>query len=99
MSVLFRKLSPIPKQLKVCPTFSSTRFSVSNFMLGSLVHLDFRFVQGDKCGSICILHADIQLDQHQLLKMLSFFCHNMVLPSLSKIKCSKVCGFISESLI
>ena len=42
-------------------------------MLRSLVHLYLSFVQGDKYGSICILlHADIQLDQHQLFKMLSF---------------------------
>jgi hypothetical protein len=31
-------------------------------------------VKGDKYGSICILlHADLQLNQHHLLKMLSFF--------------------------
>jgi hypothetical protein len=43
-------------------------------MLRSLIHLDLSFVQGDRCGSICILlHAGIQLDQHCLLKMLSFF--------------------------
>ena len=30
-------------------------------------------MRGDKYGSICILlHVDIQLDQHYLLKMLSF---------------------------
>ena len=32
------------------------------------------FVQGDKNGSVCILlHADCQLNQHHLLRMLSFF--------------------------
>jgi len=37
------------------------------------MHLDLGFVQGDKHGSICILlHADLQLNQHHLLKMLSF---------------------------
>ena len=31
------------------------------------------FMQGDRYGSICsLLHADIQSDQHHLLKMLSF---------------------------
>ena len=36
--------------------------------------LDVSFVQGDKNGSICILlHANGQLSQHHLLKMLSFF--------------------------
>jgi hypothetical protein len=50
-------------------------FSVSSFILKSLVHLDLSFEQSDRCGSISILlHANIQLDQHHLLKMLSFFC-------------------------
>ena len=36
--------------------------------------MDLNFVQGDKNGSICIfLHANHQLTQHHLLKMLSFF--------------------------
>jgi hypothetical protein len=43
-------------------------------MWRSLIHLDLSFVQGDKNGSICILlHVDCQLNQHLLLKMLSFF--------------------------
>ena len=80
------------------PHFSS-RFSVSSFMLKSLIHLDLSFVQGDKYGSICtFLHADIQLDKDHLLKILSFF-HCMVLVSLSPIKCQQVCGFISGSSI
>ena len=69
-------------------SFSYSRFGVYYFMLRSLIHLDLSFVQGDKYGSICILlHADIQLDQHHLLKMLSFF-HCMVLASLSKSQVS-----------
>ena len=59
---------------KLFPAFSSISFSVSGFMWRSLIQLDLNFVQGDKNGSICILlHADHQLDQHHLLKMLSFF--------------------------
>ena len=85
--VLFKKLSSLPEYSRVFPTFSSIKFSVPDSMLRSLIHLDFSFVQGNKYGSICILlHADIQVDQHHLLKMLSFF-HCMVLASLSKIKC------------
>jgi len=35
--------------------------------------LDLSFEQGDKNGSICILpHANCQLNQHHLLKMLDF---------------------------
>ena len=38
------------------------------------MHLDFSFVQGNKYRSICIvLHTDSELDQHHLLKILSFF--------------------------
>ena len=42
------------------------------FVLRSLNHLDLSCV-GDRYGSICILpHVDTQLDQHYLLKLLSF---------------------------
>jgi hypothetical protein len=59
---------------RIFPTFSSIRCSVSGFMLRSLIHLDLSFVQGYKYGSVFIfLHRGSQLDQHQLLKMLSFF--------------------------
>ena len=74
IGVLFRKLSPVPMSSRLLPTFCSIRFSVSGFTLRSLIHLDLNFVQGDRYGSICILlHADIQLDQHHLLKMFSLF--------------------------
>ena len=71
--VILRKCS-VPMCWRLLPTFSSIRFSVSGFMLRSLIHLDLSFVQGDRYGSICILlHADIQLDWHQLLKDAFFF--------------------------
>ncbi len=39
-----------------------------------LINLDLSFMQGEKYWSIFILlHTDSQLDQHYLLKMLSFF--------------------------
>jgi len=66
--------------------FFSISLSVSGLMWISLIHFDLSFVHGDKNGSICILlHADLQLNQHHLLKMLSFF-HWMILAPLSKIK-------------
>jgi hypothetical protein len=84
--VLFRKFSPVSVCSRLFPIFFFISFSVSSFMWRSLIYLDLSFVQGDKNGSICILlHADLQLDQHHLLKMLSFF-HYMFLASLSKIK-------------
>mgnify|MGYP007133048323 CR=1 FL=1 len=74
---------------RLFPTFSSIRFSVSGFMLRSLIHLDLSFVQGDKYGSIFIfLHTDSQLDQHHLLKMLSFF-PLYIFGVLSKINCGE----------
>jgi len=59
--------------LRLFPTFSSINLSVSGLMWMSLIHLDLRIVLGDKNGSICILlHADLQLNQRHLLKMLSY---------------------------
>ena len=43
-------------------------------MLKSLIYGDFSLGKGDKYRCICILlQADIQFDQHYLLKMLSYF--------------------------
>ena len=61
---------------KVFPTFSPISFNVPDYIPRYLIHLDLSFVQGDKYGSICILlHADILLDQHYLLKMVSFLLY------------------------
>ena len=68
-----RKWSTVPINSGVFPTFSSMRFSVFGFMLRSLIHLDLSFVHGNRYGSIFILHGDIQLCQHHLFNMLSFF--------------------------
>ena len=70
---MFRKFFPVPMCSRVFTTFPSISFYVSGFMWRFLIHLDLSFVQGDMNGSICILlHADCQLNQHHLLKMLSF---------------------------
>ena len=80
-------------------TLSSIRFSVSDFMLRSLIHFYLSLVQGDRYGSIdFLLHEDTQLVQHHLLKILSF-SHCIVLASLSKIKYPLVYGFISVSSV
>ena len=42
-SVLSRKLSPVPIYCRLLPTSYSIRFSVSDFMLRSLIHLDLSF--------------------------------------------------------
>ena len=86
--VIFRKWPSMPLCSSVLPTFSSIRFSVAGFMLRPLIHLDLSFVHGDRYGPIFILlHVDIQLCQHHLLNMFSFF-HFIFFASLSKIRCS-----------
>ena len=93
IGVIFKEWSPVPMH------FSSIRSSVGGFMLRPLIHLDLSFEHGDRYGSVCILlHVDIQLYQHHLLKMLSFF-HCIILATMSKIKCPCVYGLISGSLI
>jgi hypothetical protein len=70
--------------------FSSINFSVSGFIWRSLIHLYLSFVQGEKNRLICILlHADLQLNQHHLFKMLSDF-HWKVLALFPKIKWPQV---------
>ena len=94
-----RKWSPVLKCYSLLPTFPSIWFSVVGFILRSLIHLDLSFVHGDRYGSIFILlEVDIQLCQHHLLKMFSFF-HCVLLAPLSKIRCLQVCGLILGSLI
>jgi hypothetical protein len=74
IAVLFRNFSPVTISSRLFPTFSSMSFSVSGFMWSSLIHLDLTLVQGNKNGSIrLLLHDNLHLCQHHLLKMLSFF--------------------------
>ena len=54
---------------RLFPTFCPIISSLSGFMLRSLIHLDFSFLLGNRCESICILHAV----QNHLWKMLSFY--------------------------
>ena len=77
---------PVPMHSSVLPTFSSMKFNVAIFILSLLIHLDLNFVHSDRYGSIFILlNVDIQLCQHPLLNMLSFF-HFIFFASLSKIR-------------
>ena len=82
--VLPRKWSPVTMYYRLFLTFSSIRSNVVKFILRSLIHLVLRFVHGDRYGSTFILlQVDIQLCQHRLLKMLSFF-HCILLAPLLK---------------
>jgi hypothetical protein len=74
IAVLFRNFPPVPMTSRVFPTLSFINFNVSGLMWSSLIHLNVSFVQGDKNGSIHILlHDNLQMCQHHLLKILSFF--------------------------
>jgi hypothetical protein len=74
IALLFRNFSPVPISSRLFPTFSSISFCVFGFMWRSLIHLDLSFLQVDKNGCSCLLvHANCQLSQQYLLKMLSFF--------------------------
>ena len=79
----------------VLSMFSSRCFIVSGLTFRSLIHHEFIFVYGvRKCSSFIFLELVDEFSQHHLLKRLSFL-HRIFLPSLSKIRCPKVCGFIS----
>lgn len=51
----FRKLSSVPMHSKLFSTFSSIRFSGSDFMLRYLIHLELCFVMYDRYRTIHIL--------------------------------------------
>ena len=87
--VIFRKCSFVPVCSRRHSTFFfSIRFNKTEFILSSLIHLDLSFVHCNRYGSICnLLHVGIQLCNHHLLKILSFF-HCTILASLSKIRWS-----------
>jgi hypothetical protein len=58
IGVMIRIFSPVPKSSRLFTMLNSISFSDSGFMWISLIHLDLRFVEGDKNRSICILlHA------------------------------------------
>ena len=79
----------------VLSMLSSRSFIVSGLRFRSLTHFQFVFVYGvRKCSSFILLQVVDQISQHPLLKRLSLI-HCIFLPSLSKIRCPYVRGFIS----
>jgi hypothetical protein len=74
ISVLISKSSLMLVSSRLSSTFSFIRFSLSYFMLRSLIHLELGVVQGVKSVSICIiLRSTFQFGQHHLVEMLSFY--------------------------
>ena len=82
----------------VLPMFSSRSYIVSGLMFRSLIHFEFVFVYGvRKCSSFILLQVVDKFSQPRLIKTFSLI-HCIFLPSLSKIRCPYVCGFISGLL-
>ena len=79
----------------VLPMFSSRSFIVSGLTFRFLIQFEFTFVYGvRKCSSFILLQVVDWFSQHHVLRRLSFL-HCIFLPSVSKIRCSWVHGFIS----
>ena len=79
----------------VLPMFSSKSFIVSGLTFQSSIYFEFIFVYGVReCSNFILLHVAVRFSQHHLLKRLSS-PHCIFLPSLSKIRCPQVHGFIS----
>ena len=78
----------------VLPMFSSRSFIVSGLTFRSLIHFEFIVYGVRKCSSFVLLHVVDRFSCHHLLKRSSYL-HFIFLPSLSKIKCPYVRGFIS----
>ena len=89
-----QELYTVPMHSRLFPTFFSNRFSESSFLLISLIHVDLSFMHGDKYGYIFILiHANIQLDQHHLSKIISF-SQCILLGLFIKSRVPQVCGLM-----
>ena len=72
---LLMKLSPVPMHSILFPTLSSLRFSVFNFMLRSMIYLNFSFVNSDNFGlfSFFYLYTLVKIVCYSVLKMLFLF--------------------------
>ena len=94
IDILFRKLSPMPMHARLFPIFSSIRFSVSSFILSSLIHWELTFLQGDRY----MYPLNSSTCRHPVraapfvLKMLAGF-HCQFQASLSQISCPYVWRF------
>ena len=78
------QLSPMLIYSWFFSNFTAIKFILSCFMLMYLIQSDLRFLQNDKYGFVFILqHAEIQLYQHHLLKML-YFLPCIFIASLSR---------------
>ena len=70
---IFRKWSPVPMCSSVFPTFSSIRFSVTDFMLRSLNNFDLSFVHGDRYSLFSFFYMLIYSCASLLVVKYAFF--------------------------
>ena len=80
--LLFRNFSPVLISLRLFPTFSSTSFSVSDFMWSSLIHLHLSLVKGDRNGLIHIFYMITTHCASTICWKCSLFFHWMLLAPL-----------------
>lgn len=79
---MVKKVVSWANELKTIPNFVIYQIVAKFFSL-----LGTKVVQGYQYVSICIhLHANSQLDQHYLLKLLYYFCYKLF-SSFTKISC------------
>ena len=83
LSVITKKSLPRPLPRSSIPIFSSRSFMISGLTFKFLVHFELICVSGVMSrSSFILLHVNIQLSQHHLLKRLSFLHQVFLAPLL-----------------
>ena len=97
ISVLLKKLSPVPMHSRVFPTFSTITLSVFSFMWGPWSNCTWILCRVINMNLLAHLYMEISRYHHTLLEMIFLPCMNFGF--FVKIKCLPVYGLISGSLI
>ena len=84
--ILFRKLSAVQIDSRLFSAFCFIRFSLSAFVLMSLIHLDLSFV-GDKHSLFAFFYMLISKYSSTISLRCFIFFRCIFLASLSKIRC------------
>ena len=77
---------------RLLPSFFSTSFTVTEFMLRLLIHLDLSFVQDDKYDLFVFFYMLTPSYANNVCWRCFLFVHFTILVSLSKIQCLHLCG-------
>jgi hypothetical protein len=96
--VLVRKLSPC-QYFHVFLICFPVLYTVLSFMVSSLIHFGLIFIHGERYWScFSLLHLDIQISQHHLLKSPSFLQCVLLAPLLRIRSCTCIGLFLSPLL-